>query len=252
MVLPPQLERGPRQRGRHHEQAGEVRQAGQRVVPGHQAERLQQVFPVVPFDLRARPAAEEHQLQRPRIVDVGRQVDQVLPGPPGRHRGAETVAAAPERHQAGDRHQHLGRRSAEHDEEAREEPEEDVPGLVEHQVHEVQEGAAGVVRGDAVRGEAQPEPRQDQPQQPAAGERGPVRPRQLGELVGAAHAFGFVGVDLPGRADDPAAGGRRRDQRARDASPGSRASRRSPRTRSRSAGTPAAAPRTRPTPPCWP
>ena len=48
-----------------------------------------------------------------------------------------------------------------------------------------------------MRGEAQPEPRQDQPQQPAAGERGPVRPRQLGELVGVAHAVGFVASTFP-------------------------------------------------------
>ncbi|HXD75534.1 MAG TPA: hypothetical protein VN628_17430, partial [Vicinamibacterales bacterium] len=46
----------------------------------------QQVFPVVAFDLGARAAAEELQLQVARVVDVHADVLQVLAEPPA-HQG---------------------------------------------------------------------------------------------------------------------------------------------------------------------
>ena len=50
------------------------------------------VLPVVPFDLGLSPM--KHQLQRSRVVDVERDVHQVLPRPPHHHGRAERVPAA--------------------------------------------------------------------------------------------------------------------------------------------------------------
>src|SRR5688572_15387844 len=56
----------------------------------------EQVLPVVPFDLGAGPPAEQNELQRSRIGNVGRHVEQVLACPPGTDRGGERIALAQE------------------------------------------------------------------------------------------------------------------------------------------------------------
>ena len=85
-----------------------------------------------------------------RVGDVGRQVDQILAGPPGADRGAEGLVLSHERDRRDYRDQELQQRAAEHRHESPERREDDVSGFVEDQVGQVQKRAHRV-RASGVR-----------------------------------------------------------------------------------------------------
>jgi hypothetical protein len=57
----------------------------------------EQILPIVPFDFRAGPASEEHELQGACVGDVRRHVRQVLAGPPRADRRRVPVSLPQER-----------------------------------------------------------------------------------------------------------------------------------------------------------
>ena len=145
-----------------------------------------------------------------------RQVDQVLPRPPRGHSGAEAVVAAPGRGRPGDGRQRLGPRyPPSPTRKPGNSPTGACPASSRTRFTRCRKESHGIVRGDAVRRGAQPEPRQDPPQQPAAGDAGQFGPGGSGNA--SASILGLRRLDLAGRTDQAALLGRRRHRRRQGA-----------------------------------
>ena len=69
----------PRDDHQHTETVCDEAKQAIEMKPSH---RRQQKFPIVALDLGACAAAEQHELERPRVGDIRRQVEQVLTEPP--------------------------------------------------------------------------------------------------------------------------------------------------------------------------
>ncbi len=105
-----------------------------------QPRRAQQVVPVVVSrDVAAGDAAEQLHPLVAGVVDVGSQLDEALAGPPQHHGGGERVVLLQKRDQEDERNQHLQQRAAERRHEVAEHAQDDVPGLVEHQVRHAED-----------------------------------------------------------------------------------------------------------------
>ena len=74
-----------------------------------------------------------------RVRDVRRHVQQVLAGPPGAHRGGESVPLAQECTGQDDRQRELKEASSEDADEAAEDAEDHVAGFVKDEIRQVQE-----------------------------------------------------------------------------------------------------------------
>ena len=86
---------------------------GNRVIEVKPSERHQDGLPIMSFDFGC-GAAEQHQLQRSRIVDVRREIEQALAGPPDAHRCAERIVLLKQEGPgAHERHDHLEEAAAE-------------------------------------------------------------------------------------------------------------------------------------------
>ena len=92
-------------------------------------------LPVVAFDLGAGLPADQHELQRPSVGDVGREVEEVLSCPPRADGRAERLLLPADEGDRGDhRNQELQQAAAEHGHEPAEQREDEVAGFVEDQV----------------------------------------------------------------------------------------------------------------------
>ena len=110
------------------------------MIAVQQARQLEDVLPIVPLDFGARVAANQHQLQRSGIVDVQRDVDQVLAGPPAHDRGGEGIRAGREEGDpADDRHEHLCKTAPKRCHQIAERQEEYVAGFVKRNANQVEE-----------------------------------------------------------------------------------------------------------------
>ena len=85
-------------------------------------------------------SAEQHQLQRSCIVDVGREIEQVFACPPQTHRCAERIVLLKQECPgAYERHDQLEQAAAERHHEAAERRKYDVAGFVKYEIDEVEE-----------------------------------------------------------------------------------------------------------------
>ena len=112
----------------------------------------------------------------PGVGDVGPDVHEALAEPPERDRGAERIAGLEQEGAEADRRdQELPERAAERAQEVAKGAEDDMPGLVERQVHHVQERCGDIVPGHR---------REDEPPTPDEQERGERRPPPEADRVG--------------------------------------------------------------------
>ena len=95
------------------------------------------------FDLGAGLSAEQHQLQRAGVGDIGREIQKVLASPPRADRPTELVLLPEEDHGERDRQRELEQAAAQDHDELAEEAEQDVAGFVEDQVGQVEDRRGG-------------------------------------------------------------------------------------------------------------
>ena len=99
----------------------------------------EQVLPVVAFDLGARLAAEQHELQGTSVGNVGRKVEKVFTAPPRAHGGGERIALSQEGGGQAERQRELQQAAAENRDESSKEPEQHMSGFVEDQIRQMQD-----------------------------------------------------------------------------------------------------------------
>src|SRR5581483_10967536 len=94
LIVTPQRDRRAPADARHHDdRPHELHYVRDLVIAVEHSKRLENVLPVVAFDLRARMSADQYQLQRSRSVRIHRDVEKILTGPPAHDRGAERIRA---------------------------------------------------------------------------------------------------------------------------------------------------------------
>ena len=129
----------PRERGQHQENAevvGEVRQAMVILQP---AQQRQEIVPVMPVRFLPGHPAEQHEIHRPRIVDIGGDIHTAFRRPPEGHGSAEWVARLDEKGcQADERHQDLVKAPAQNRHEAPQRDKEKMACFVERQIEQME------------------------------------------------------------------------------------------------------------------
>lgn len=122
--------------------------------------------------------AQQRQITGPGVVDVGCDIHEILPKPPAGHRGAKGIAGLQQQSTGADQgHEQLAQGAAQRCHEGPEGPEQEVTGLMEGQIDQMQEGLAGAIAGRGQGHEAQPPQQQDQQE---GGARPPTQPIKVG------------------------------------------------------------------------
>ena len=118
-----------------------MRPAADRLIEMDDAQLREDELPVVAFDLGAGLPAKQHQLQVSRVGDVGRQVDEVLAGPPGADGRAEQLRRilAEEGDRRDHRDQELQEAAAEYGHELAEHRKDEMARFVEDQIGQVEQ-----------------------------------------------------------------------------------------------------------------
>ena len=145
----------------HENNADVVRKVSQPMVPFQQIQHRQNVVPVVSIGFFARHSTDEHEVKRPRIVDVGRDIHHALRRPPQGHRSPKWI---PGLHQecakTNDRHENLAERSSENRHEATERHEDHMSGFMKGKIDQVKKRITGIVRFEGRHDELQTPPAQ--------------------------------------------------------------------------------------------
>lgn len=148
----------PEEGRKHEEDTDIVCEVSQPMIPFQQAQHCQNIIPVVPVSFLSGHAADQHKVQRPRIIDVGRDIHHALCRPPRGHRSPERIASLhEERDKTDHRHENLTERSAQNRQEPTERRENHVSGFMEGKIDQVKKRLARVIRFEG-RGDKFPSP----------------------------------------------------------------------------------------------
>ena len=119
---------------------------GQAMVVLQPAQHGEKIVPVVPVRFFSRDPTQQHEIHGPRIMDVGRNVHEVLRRPPQANRGAEWIASLhQERAETDDRHQELSQTPSEKHHESAERNKDEMTCFVEREIDQMKNRFAGVV-----------------------------------------------------------------------------------------------------------
>ena len=132
--------RGPDEPADHERAAEELNDGRDLMIAVQRVGQLRMCSQSCPSTSAPVLPADQRQLQRSRIVDVQRDVEQVLAGPPAHHGGGEGVRAWSGRRPAQiDRHEHLRQAAAKRRQEIAERREDYMAGFVKREADQVEE-----------------------------------------------------------------------------------------------------------------
>ena len=130
----------PEKRTEHQEDTEIVREMSQSMIPFEQVQHRQDIIPVVSIGFFSGDTADEHEVERPRIVDVWGNVHQALCCPPQGHRSAERITRLDQEGAETDhRHENLAERSTQNRHEAAEWDKDHMSRFMKGQIDQVEE-----------------------------------------------------------------------------------------------------------------
>ena len=143
----------PEEGAEHQENPDIVREVREPMVPLQEIQHRQDVVPVVAVGFFSGHAADEHEVERARIVDVRGDVHHAFCCPPQGHCRAERITGLDQECAETDhRHKNLAERASQNRHETTEWNEDDMSRFVKGQIDQVQKGLTGVIgfkrRGD--------------------------------------------------------------------------------------------------------
>lgn len=153
----------PSERGQHQENAKIIGEVSQAMVILQPVQHRQEIVPVMPVRFLSSHPAEQHEIHRPRIVDIGSDIHAAFRRPPEGHCGAERIARLDEKGaQADERHQDLAKTPAQNRHEASQRDKKEMPGFVERQINQMEKRFPCVVGFERREYERSPPPEQQQ------------------------------------------------------------------------------------------